>query len=174
MSSRYAFAPDWVRDLVDEVRAEHFESLANARVLVLFDEKKRQNLGHYVLGRIQRAQDVVRLLSEDADGNAYDYVLSLDYEVFMRIAGPDRVRLIRHELRHCWFDSDDEDNPYKVIGHDIEDFHAEVALNADDPRWGERLAEVAASIYESDTKPPMPDPRQADLFEGKPEAEAEA
>ncbi|MFH1060136.1 MAG: putative metallopeptidase [Pseudomonadota bacterium] len=166
MSSRFAFAPDWVQDLVDEVRREHFPGLANARILVLFDEKKRQSQGRYVLGRIQRAQDVVRLLSEHADGEAFDYVLGLDYEVFVRIERPDQVRLIRHELRHCWHDSEAEDNPYKLVGHDIEDFHAEVKLNADDPKWVQRLAEVAASIYESDTKPPIPDPRQGDLFNG--------
>lgn len=164
MSSRFAFVPAWVEELVDEVRKEHFSSLANARILVLFDERKRLSLGAYVLGRMKLAKDLEKLLAEKADGEQYDYVLSLDYEVFVRIDHDDQVRLIRHELRHCLYDPEDKAKPYKIAPHEIEDFHAEVALNYDSPEWKQRLLTVAESIYEADVKPAIPDDRQRDLF----------
>jgi hypothetical protein len=165
MSSRYSFAPQSVMDLLDQVRQEHFPGLAQAKFLVLFDEKKRMRLGAYVLAQVRRAQEVVRLVYEQAEGEDCDYVLSLDKEVWLRIEQADRVRLLRHELRHCWEDIEAEDLPWKLVGHEIEDFHAEVALNADDPQWAQRLAAVADSIYEADIKPAIPDERQESLFE---------
>lgn len=165
MSSRYSFAPPSVKDLLDQVCQEHFPGLARARFLVLFDEKKRMRLGAYVLAQVRRAQEVVRLVYEQAEGEDCDYVLSLDKEVWLRIEQADRVRILRHELRHCWEDIEAEDLPWKLVGHEIEDFHAEVALNADDPLWVRRLATVADSIYQADIKPAIPDERQESLFE---------
>ena len=39
-------------------------------------------------------------------------------------------------------------DPYKLVGHDIEDFMIEMDLNQDDPRWRNRLAAVAESVYD--------------------------
>jgi hypothetical protein len=60
----------------------------------------------------------------------------------------DRERILRHELRHTYFDIDTEDNPYRLVDHDITDFYAEIELNKDDPRWGQRCAALTADIYE--------------------------
>jgi hypothetical protein len=165
LSSRYSFAPPSVVELLDDVIKERFFGLTRARFLVLFDEKKRMRLGAYVLAQVRRAQDVVRLVYEQAEGVDCDYVLSLDKEVWLRIEKADRVRILRHELRHCWEDTEAKDQPWKLVGHEIEDFHAEVALNADNPQWAQRLATVADAIYEADIKPAIPDERQEGLFE---------
>lgn len=141
-----------VLDLVDHVQREWFPYLVNAKIKVLFDTKKRSSKGHFVLGRIQRCSTVLRHLTRDearsADG--FDYILYLDKAVFDAVDQSDRIRIIRHELRHCFYDLDSKTNPYQLVGHDIEDFYDEMDLNKDDPRWRERIASVAASIYDND------------------------
>ncbi len=171
MASRFKPAPDWVVEMVEEERRQHFDlELKGAEMLVVFDTKKRVKQRRYVLGQMKRAKDLERLLSESsARPEGYDYVMVLDREVFMRISDTDRRRLIRHELRHCEHDIENVDNPWKLRPHDIEDFKAEVRLNQGDPHWAERLAEVAAAIYEYDEPPPVQDPNQPNLeFEDQP------
>lgn len=141
-----------VLDLVDYVKREWFPYLVNASIKVLFDIKKRSSRGHFVLGRIQRTSTVLRHLTRDearsADG--FDYILYLDKAVYESVEKADRIRIIRHEMRHCFYDLDSKSNPYKLVGHDIEDFYEEMELNKDDTRWRERIATVAASLYDTD------------------------
>jgi hypothetical protein len=40
------------------------------------------------------------------------------------------------------------DNPYRLLDHDVSDFYEEQELNRDDPRWKERVASLAETIYE--------------------------
>ncbi len=148
--SRFEDVPVDVLDLVESVKREHFPYLVNAKIKVLFDTRKRMSKGHFVLGSIQATSPINRHLSRDEAGSdeGFDYILRLDKEVWNAIDEVDRVRLIRHELRHCFYDLDSKTNPYKIIGHDIEDFLAEVELNRDDPRWRERVSAIAASVYD--------------------------
>ncbi len=165
MASRFKEAPDWVVQMVADVRKERFEdALMGAEILVLWDTKKRLSQGRYVFGQMKLAKDLERMLTESnilPDG--YHYIMSLDMEVFQRIEHADRVRLIRHELRHGEKDPENQAKPWKIRPHDIEDFKVEMALNEDDPRWGERLAEVAGAIYEDGAAPPIQDPRMPQL-----------
>lgn len=165
MASRFKKAPDWVAQMVADVRKEHFEdALMGAEILVVWDTKKRLSQGRYVFGRMKLAADMERFLSESnilPDG--YHYLMSLDMEIFTRIEEADRVRLIRHELRHCEKDPENDSKPWKIRPHDIEDFRVEMDLNEDDPDWTLRLAEVAGAIYEDGAAPPIQDPRMPGL-----------
>ena len=59
----------------------------------------------------------------------------------------DKIRLLRHELRHIYVDTDSERNPYKLVDHDVTDFAEEIALNTDDTRWAERLGDLTIELY---------------------------
>jgi len=150
--SRFEDAPAAVLDLVDQVKGKYFPELVNAKIKVIFDTAKRKSQGNFVLGRIQRTSSVVRHLTRDearsADG--FDYILYLDYRIWNAIPQPDQIRIVRHELRHCFFDTEAKSNHYKLVGHDIEDFIMEIDLNKEDSRWRERVAAVAASLYDED------------------------
>lgn len=148
MSSRFEDVPQEVYDMFREVKAEHFPELRNAGILILFDKKKRMSGGKVVLGRIQKANELVKKLTDHVIDDGYDYVMYLDKKAWQHSADVDRVRLIRHELRHTLVDFDSRTTPYKLQGHTIEDFYEEIDLNRDDPRWAERMAEVVASAYE--------------------------
>jgi hypothetical protein len=38
----------------------------------------------------------------------------------------------------------------KLIGHEIEDFYAELKLNEDDPEWARKLSQIVVDVYEQE------------------------
>lgn len=150
MGLRYEEVNDEVMSVLKEVRKEYFPELKNAKIKVLFDIKKRKSGGMLVLARIMKTNDLLRHLTKDeAEAmEGYDYIIALDKTCWENIIRDDKIRIMRHELRHAYFDIESEDNPYKLQNHSISDFYEEVEYNKDDPRWRERLATVVEDIYE--------------------------
>jgi hypothetical protein len=150
MGLRYEDVPDSVANLLRDVKAQHFPELRNANIKVLFDLKKRTSGGQVVIARIMRTNDLLRHLTiEDAErGEGYDYIVTIDKVCWENTNDEDRARILRHELRHAYFDMDSDKNPYKLQNHSISDFYEEVEMNKDDPRWRDRVGALAESIYE--------------------------
>ena len=150
MGLRYEEVTEEASRLLDEVQTKHFPELKNAKIILLFDLKKRNSGGRVVLGRIMKTNDLLRHLTKDEAVaiEGYDYIVTLDKQGWDAIGTEDRVRVLRHELRHTYYDIESENNPYKLVDHSITDFYEEVELNKDDPRWRERVATVVADIYE--------------------------
>ncbi len=150
--NRYEDVSEYVTALVDRVQTQWFPELARARFKILFDTKRRKSRGNWILARIQRTNEILRhLTKEEARSEVgFDYLLYLDKALWEAIEEKDRIRIVRHELRHCFYDLESKGSPYKLVGHDVEDFLSEIDLNKDDPRWRERCAAVAASLYDTD------------------------
>ena len=150
MGLRYEEVTEEVLDLLKEVRSEYFPELKNAKIKMLFDLKKRSSGGRITLGRIMKTNDLLRLLTIDRVDpiEGYDYIITLDRTCWDMIEKADKVRIIRHELRHAYFDIDSEENPYKLMDHSILDFYEELEANKDDPRWRERVGTLTDGIYE--------------------------
>jgi hypothetical protein len=136
-----------MRNLIEE----NFPELAGCRIKILFDNKKRMSGGKIVLGSIQKPNELTRffMAPEAGDEEGFDYVIRLDKKCWDLIELEDKIRIIRHELRHTDVDFDST-TPYKVRGHTIEDFYSEVNLNQDDPRWAQRVAESTMAAYEQE------------------------
>jgi predicted metallopeptidase len=151
MANRFEDAPTSVEELVNRVISKDFDRLSGARIKIIFDTKKRSSGGKYVLGRMKKTNEHERFLTalETNTEDGYDYFMYLDKNVFEKIDEKDKIRLIRHELQHCELDFN-ADNPYKIKDHEITDFYDEIEYNRDDPRWGERLASIAESVYSSE------------------------
>lgn len=149
MENRFEDVSGEAQEILRLVRAEYFPHLQNVNIKMLFDMKKRMSGGKLVLGRIQRTNDLLRhLTSAESDGDdGFDYIMYLDHASFTNVHRNDKVRIVRHEMRHILLDIDYQKNPYKLVPHDIEDFVEEIEINRDEPRWRERVAEVAASVY---------------------------
>lgn len=148
MFIRFEETPNEVRDLADEIIAEFMPELRNVKIMYLFDLKKRRSGGLVILARCQKANDLLKYLtiSDSGEDEGFDYFIYLDKLIWSSIEKPDKIKLLRHELRHIWVDPDSR-NPYKLCDHDVSDFHEEIVLNVDDPRWGERLATLAEDLY---------------------------
>jgi hypothetical protein len=89
-------------------------------------------------------------LTEDHAEACDDYVIILDKVCWQATGDRDRERILRHELRHTFYDIEEEDSTkaYRLMDHTITDFYEEITLNNDDPRWRERLATMTADMYD--------------------------
>ncbi len=152
MGLRYDEVNNHAIELLKEVRSKDFPELVNAKIKVLFDLKKRKSGGMVVLARIMKTNDLMRHLTRDGADlhDGYDYIITLDRKCWDNITDLDRVKILRHELRHTFFDIESEDNPYKLLNHSVSDFYEEVELNKSDPRWRERVATLTEDIYEQE------------------------
>lgn len=147
MAYRYTQADDDCLELLARVRKDFFPGLKNARFLVLMDDRSVVRQGRAEFARVTKASDVIRCLTGHLADEGADYVLFLDQQVWLTIGNRDRIRLLRHELQHCFHDPDAKGNPCKLIGHDVEDFVQELERNADDPQWWDRLTQAWKKAY---------------------------
>lgn len=149
MGLRYCEVNGEVMDLLHEVRAQYFPELRNAKIKALFDLKKRSSGGRITLARIMKTNDLLRHLTKhEAEAvEGYDYIIAFDKVCWESITKDDRVRILRHELRHVFFDIDSEMNPFKLVDHSISDFYEEVEANKDDSRWRERVCGLVEEVY---------------------------
>ena len=152
MAIRYEEATDEVRGLLDKVIADHFGELRNAKIVALFDTKKHAAGGQVMLSNITKPNELLRHFTrEDASSDdGYDYIVILDKKAWEAIGDGDKTRLLRHELRHTFYDIEAEENPYKLIDHTVADFYEEIELNQDDPKWRQRLSTMVTDMYEQE------------------------
>jgi hypothetical protein len=151
MAMKYEHVPDFIVEMAEKVRAQHFPNLANAKILYLINKKKMTFKGSIALGKIMKPSDIVRFLSRDeAPEDGYDYIMLLDSKMITHCEEDDIKRVLRHEFRHVFYDADSIKNPYKLVDHDFSDFHAEVELNKDDPTWAQRVAHTTSLIYDQE------------------------
>src|SRR5512139_2369639 len=121
MGLRYEKVTNDVRRLLDKDLKDYFGELKNAKIMALFDVKKRTSGGQIVMGRIMKTNDLLRHLTRQDASSAegYDYIITLDKKGWDTLNDKDRIRLLRHELRHTYYDIDAEANPYRLIDHTI-------------------------------------------------------
>ena len=78
-----------------------------------------------------------------------DYCIMLDAKLWRDIDDVLKRRILFHEIQHCNFDAESK-RPYKIRGHEIEGFFAEVEFNADNPTWKSEAAELLRAMYEQE------------------------
>ena len=144
---KYDDVPESIYEMYEELKVKHFPQLANAKILLLINKKKMMKRGNIVLGKIVKPSDLVKYLSRnEAPEDGYDYIILLDSNLIKHCEESDIERVLRHELRHTFFDSDSK-SPYKLVDHDFSDFYDEVELNQDDPTWAKRVSQTVSLIY---------------------------
>ena len=145
----YEEVPSQTENLVAQVREQYFPELRGVNMKVLFNTKKKNSRGRMVLGQMLKPNNLIKFFTESKlHPEGFDYVMFLDKLTYEAIDEEDRIRIIRHELRHCFVDPEREEDPYLLIDHDITDFYAEVEINKEDPRWLERVSIIAVSEHE--------------------------
>ena len=164
MALRYEEADKDAVRLMEEVRAKHFPGMERARIKLLYDLRRRKAVNGLVLGAIRKPNDLVRFFSrKDASAvQDYDYVITVDKVAWMAASELERIRLIRHELRHTDYDIEAKD-PFRLIKHDVNDFRAEIKLNEDDPEWANRVAARAVEIYAQQAEDQHEHPKQGTI-----------
>jgi predicted SprT family Zn-dependent metalloprotease len=144
---KYDDVPDSLYQMYENLKGKYFPHLANAKVLFLINKKKMMQRGNIVLGKIVKPNDLVRYLSRnEAPEDGYDYIILFDRNLMQHCEESDIERVLRHELRHAFFDAESK-SPYKLVDHDFSDFYDEVELNKDDPTWAKRVSQTVSLIY---------------------------
>ena len=144
---KYDDVPEMIYEMYERLKGQYFPQLANAKILFLINKKKMMKRGSIVLGKMVKPSDLVKYLSRnEAPEDGYDYIMLLDSKLIQHCEESDIERVVRHELRHTFFDSDSK-NPYKLVDHDFSDFYDEVELNKDDPTWAKRVSQTVSLIY---------------------------
>ena len=131
--------------VLNEVRDRHFSELASANIKMIYDTKKRKSNGKIVLARIKKPNEVEKFLCSDE----VDYIMFLDQNAWILADHEDKIRLVRHELRHTDVNLDAV-KPWGLRGHTVEDFYREIDLNADKPKWADELALMADMKYDEE------------------------
>jgi len=146
--SRFVDIDESVVEVFLEIIEQRFPALAQLKIKLLFDTKRKIKDGDVCLASSKLANDEIKFFSKDniaVDG--YDVVIVFDMKAWQLANTVDRNRLMSHELRHIFID---EKGGIKLIPHDVSDFRIEQSLNKDDPEWGSRLAVLVNDIYEQE------------------------
>ena len=107
--------------------------------------------GTISLAKTVKPNELVKFLSKnEAPEDGYDYIILLDDKFISHCEDTDIKRVLRHELRHTFFDSDSLTNPYKLVDHDFSDFYDEVEFNKDDPTWAKRVSQTVSLMYDQE------------------------
>lgn len=131
---------------VQTIINDQFPALEGAVIKILYDTKKRKSAGRFIIARIKKANDEMKILAMNENGVPPDYIMFIDKQVFQELNDRDKERIIYHELCHCEVDFN-SDNQYKIKDHEIQGFYSEIDYNKDDDRWAERISAIAESIY---------------------------
>ena len=145
---RYYEADQSVYEIMDKIIYDRFPNLKPASIKILMDSKVKIDKlqGRMTFASVKLANEVERFLSKDGHNiEGTDYLIFINDLVWELASEKDKNRLVSHELRHCFMD---EKGNYKIIRHDIEDFHAEIELNKDDPMWAQALSTIAMAKHE--------------------------
>jgi hypothetical protein len=143
-------------DMIEKV----FPNLSSYSFGLLYREKIKKSKGGVIMAEICQPSKLLSYFATNDNGNPFDFLIIVDEMVWVCANDNDRVRLMRHELRHIVVS---EKGVAKLIGHDFQDFYSEVDLNADDPSWAQKLVEVTLAGYDqvkAGEKDPRNEPRE--------------
>jgi hypothetical protein len=138
-------------DMIEKV----FPNLSSYSFGLLYREKMKKSKGGLILAEICQPTKLLSYFAKNDSGNPFDFLIIVDEMAWCCANAADRIRLMRHELRHI--DISDK-GVARLIGHDFQDFYAECDLNADSPTWGQKLVEIVLAGY-GQVKDGQKDPR---------------
>lgn len=145
---RYEEADESLVSIFSKVLGERFAQYGYLNFKLVYDLKRRTKNGNLIMASIELASPKIKFFSQDKKAEeGYDYVLFVDKCAWILASEKDRERLISHELRHVFID---ELGRPKIVGHELEDFYAEIELNRDDPEWGRKLSILVMDVYEQE------------------------
>lgn len=145
---KYIDADETLVNIFNEVLEEKFPSYNYLNFKLVFDLKKKMKGGKMVIAYIEVASPKIKYLSADKIADeGYDYILYVNNKAWEFATDKDRRRILTHELRHVLVDETDKP---KLVGHEIEDFYAEIKANVDDPEWASNLATIVQDFYDQE------------------------
>jgi len=144
--SRYFDATGDLHEVFNRLVNDRFFTFAGLKFKLLFDSKKRMSKGRLVLASTDLVNERLRFLTADEIApEGYDYIITVNSLAWENADEEARERLLSHELNHVFID---EKGKLKLLGHDVEDFAAEIHRNINNPNWALNLEQLTLAIYE--------------------------
>jgi len=145
---RYEDANEQLISVFNEVLADKFPTYNYLNFKLVFDLKKRVKGGKFIIASIETTSPKIKYLTTDKTAEeGYDFILYINSKAWEFASDKDKRRIITHELRHIFVDGTDK---LKLVGHEIEDFYAEIKANVDDPEWASNLSTLAMDFYDQE------------------------
>jgi len=138
-------------DMIEKI----FPELSGYSFGLLFREVIKKSRGGVILAEVCQPGKLLSYYAKNDNGNPFDFLIIVDEMVWACANPEDKIRIMRHELRHINLS---EKGVPRLIGHDFQDFYVEVDLNKDNPSWCQHLIEVTLAGY-NQVKDGQPDPR---------------
>jgi len=146
--NRFIEIDDGVVEVFLAILEERFPSLAQLKIKLVFDTKKRMKQGEICLASTELANEKIKFFSKDDVAiEGYDIVIVLDMKAWGLASAEDRKRIMSHELRHVLIT---EEGKVKILPHDISDFRIEQKLNQENPDWSFKLVVLVDDIYKQE------------------------
>lgn len=146
--SRFEDIEESVVETFLDIMEHRFPYLAQLKIKLIFDTKRRIKKGKICLASVELANEKIKFFSKDDVAiEGYDVVIVFDQKAWGLATEADRKRLMSHELRHIFID---EQGKVKILPHDVSDFREEQKLNTDDPDWGFKLSILTNDVYEQE------------------------
>ena len=144
--SRYFDATGELSGVFNKLLNERFLAFTPLKFKLLFDNKKRMSKGRLVMASTDLVNERLRFLTaDDFAPEGYDYIITVNSLAWENANDEARERLLSHELNHVFID---EKGKLKLLGHDVEDFAAEIHRNINNPNWALNLEMLTLAIYE--------------------------
>lgn len=151
---KYEDVEDSVVELFNKVRTDYnFSDISDAKFKLVYRNNRKGKKQFIVIAEICATNDMIRFLTSDKIEEGYDYIIIIDKNIFNALDENDKIRVLRHELRHTDVVVNEKSGKiiYTTQRHSIEDFYEDVTIESQaggDMRWKERLSSIAESIYE--------------------------
>jgi hypothetical protein len=140
---------DQTKKLVEKITEEKFPSLAGCVIETIFKTNKSKSKGTYVVAKLDKPTPILKHVYASNNGNELDYILYLDMNVFESLSDEDKELIIKHTLEYADVNMDAK-NPYGLRKAEVETFYDIIEQTKEDPRWQQRLQDIAANIYEEE------------------------
>lgn len=137
--SQFRKADSTVYSVFLDMIEKTFPELTGYSFGLLYREKIKKSKGGVVLAEVCRPGKLLSYFAKNDAGKPFDFLIVVDEMVWVCASEKDRIRIMRHELRHIHIS---DKGAIMLRGHDFQDFYVEVDLNADDPSWAQKLVEV--------------------------------
>lgn len=115
-----------VAELIQEVFDEWFPDYSTLMIRSLFYYKKRTSRGRITFAGIRKATELEQHLMNNFE---VKYILIIDGNIWEELTKEEKIRLLRHEMRHIYTYSDKKgEMKYAVADHNLIDFREDYAL----------------------------------------------
>lgn len=121
--------------LADRVIREYRPQLVNARIGFLFRSEPGKSQGKSVIGKAQKVSSQMEILLD------LDFIIWISKPDWLAFDTDGRTALLHHELCHC--EEDTETDEWKIVAHDMEEFHAVIRAHG---LWQPALVVAAQAI----------------------------